>query len=263
MNEQNLLTLAEAKHATEFRVDGVPISLRDRVAPFSDICNFLGVTPVVNLDEDHCCAYVAAEAGTCVHHCGDRLEHIYVIASGIAKTMVPKENEHFIAGFFVPGEMLGIDGLDGLIYPNAIFALTDLLLLKVPYLVLLKHCKHYPEFDNALMRVFADRISGTTAFMEVMARAKADVKVAYFLSDLATRLGTACEPADHLDFAIPRRDIASYLGVAYETLSRILHDFCDLGIIAMSRSELTITDHALLQDICGGYAERLKIYQGK
>jgi CRP/FNR family transcriptional regulator len=247
MNKEKLFALAETEHTAEFGNDGPTIPPRYRAAPFSDVCHFLGIAPAADEDVGTCCAYVEAAASTFVHRCGDRLEHIYIVASGVAKTVVQRAEEDFIAGFFLPGDMLGLDGVDGLAHPSAIIAVTDLLLLKVPYPVLRKYCKQYQTFDKAMMRVFADRIAGTTAFMEVMARARSEVKVAYFLNSLAVRLGTSCEPAEHLDFRIPRRDIASYLGIAYETLSRILHDFCELGMINLTRSKLTITDHVLLQ----------------
>jgi CRP/FNR family transcriptional regulator len=257
MNASNAVSAIGMKNDVGNGMNGRATPTVYRPAPLSDVCHFLGIEPLAVQDEEIRCAYLVAMEGSCVHKRGDKLENIYIIASGIAKTVCRREEQDFIGGFFLPGDILGLDSVDAMTYLSTTTALTDLLVLSVPYQVLLSYCRQHAVFDLALVRIFADRIADTTAFMEVMARARAEVKVAYFLRAFALRMGTPERPLAEFDFGISRRDIAVYLGVAYETLSRTLREFSDAGIIAITRNKLTIIDHSFLKGMCVGFAERL------
>jgi CRP/FNR family transcriptional regulator len=249
--------MARVGRLTEGRSDNVTLPPVYRPAPFSDVCHYFGIDLGSERVEENRCAYLVAVAGTQVHQRGQRLENVYVVASGIAKSVYQEHGKEFITGFSFPGELLGLDGVDGLRYQSTVTALTDLLLLSIPYEVLLLYCRRYPAFDQALVRLFAGQMADIIGFTEVMARAKAEVRVAYFLRGLARRLGTTEKPLTEFDVGISRRDIARYLGIAYETLSRILRDFCTMGVIELSRSKLMITDYSVLQRMCDGYTDRL------
>lgn len=257
MGESNGVSLARSVGRAAASCSSLTLPPVYRVAPFSDVCHYFGIELGAERVEENRCAYLVAVAGTQVHQRGQRLENVYVVAAGIAKSVYQEHGKEFITGFSFHGELLGLDGVDGLMYQSTITALTDLLLLSIPYEVLMSYCRRYPVFDQALVSLFAGQMADIIGFTEVMARAKAEVRVAYFLRGLASRLGTTEEPLTEFNVGISRRDIAHYLGIAYETLSRILRDFCTIGMIEISRRKLMITDYSILERMCDGYPDRL------
>lgn len=81
----------------------------------------------------------------------------------------------------------------------------------------------------------------------VLGRRNAQERMAALLVDLGDRQGD--EQLVHL--AMPRNDIADYLGITFETVSRILRGFKDQGIIRLRAiSEIEILDRTALQDMC-------------
>lgn len=81
----------------------------------------------------------------------------------------------------------------------------------------------------------------------VLGRRSANERMAALLLDLADRQGG--EKLVHLP--MQRADIADYLGITFETVSRILRALKDQGIIRLrSISDIEILDLAALQDMC-------------
>jgi CRP/FNR family transcriptional regulator len=57
--------------------------------------------------------------------------------------------------------------------------------------------------------------------------------------------------AEEFNLTMPRQDIANYLGVAVETVSRLFATFQSEGIIDVDRRHITILDMPRLKDMVG------------
>jgi CRP/FNR family transcriptional regulator len=257
MNGPSSTSLSVVKPAVTCPAYEDVVAIRYQSAPFPDLCHFLKVMPVPKTARETNCMYTIAKAGTCIHRQGEILKNIYVVVSGAAKTSFVRDEDEFISGFALSGDIIGLDGVDGMTNVSTTIAVTDSLLLSVPYAELLKNCKDFPAFNRAMINIYADRIADTTLFMEVLAKARKEAKVAFFLTSWSIKLGTPGSLATDLDFILSRRDIADYLGIAYETLSRVLSEFCDMGMIQLSRNKLRIIDAIRLHRICSAYTEVL------
>jgi CRP/FNR family transcriptional regulator len=75
----------------------------------------------------------------------------------------------------------------------------------------------------------------------------ADARLAGFLLDLSTRLAKADGSIDRLRLAMPRADIANYLRLAPETVSRLFRRFRDEALLRVRGREIEITDRGRLQ----------------
>jgi CRP/FNR family transcriptional regulator len=74
----------------------------------------------------------------------------------------------------------------------------------------------------------------------------ADERIAAFLVDLARRLAVRGFSDSRFELTMPRTDIANYLRLAPETVSRIFRRFHDVGIIKVRRRQVEIVDHKRL-----------------
>jgi CRP/FNR family nitrogen fixation transcriptional regulator len=90
-------------------------------------------------------------------------------------------------------------------------------------------------------------LARTQSHLMVLGRRTANERMASLLLELVER------QADERSVYLPmqRNDIADYLGITFETVSRILRALKDQGIIRLrSVSEVEILDLAALQDMC-------------
>lgn len=170
----------------------------------------------------------------------DPLEVIHAVQTGCFKSYVIDESgrEHVLE-FHLPGDLIGLEGLySGRHRSNA------LALGKASVCVL--HCEdlsatlqQIPGLDRRLITLMSRDVANAQAMARYLS---AEERLAAFLLDLRARLARrGGSPAD-LVLDMPRRDIGNYLGLATETVSRILTQFRGQNYIAVARERIQITD---------------------
>jgi CRP/FNR family transcriptional regulator len=75
-----------------------------------------------------------------------------------------------------------------------------------------------------------------------MAAVAAEVRLARFLVQLSARMGACGQSPRRLLLRMSRRDIASHLGVAHETVSRSFGTLADWGYVSVNYREVEICD---------------------
>ena len=76
--------------------------------------------------------------------------------------------------------------------------------------------------------------------------------MAAFLIGLSRRLAARGFSADRFQLTMARTDIANYLRLAPETVSRVLKRFQDEGMLQVERRELELLDRSRLETMAGG-----------
>ncbi|MEE8464376.1 MAG: Crp/Fnr family transcriptional regulator [Gammaproteobacteria bacterium] len=189
----------------------------------------------------------AARADCHLVRAGDPCEQYCLPRSGALKAYrnTPDGREQ-VMGFYLPGELAGLDGLaDGRSQWNLV-TLEASSLCTVTHKNLIEAAGQVPELLNSLMR----RLSGDMLKAADLATgSSAEARLAGFLIDIARRIGDAC--LDGAVFCLPmsRQDIASYLALAPETISRLFARLRDDGLIDVDRKRLRILDHPGLSQI--------------
>lgn len=225
-----------------------------RCAPLSHLCNLLNVSYVDKTELSVTGYYVRHGAGDLIYQVDDPFMGIYIVAAGSAKTTLKYGSAETITGLFLPGEILGFEGIDGGAHTNAGVAVSELLLLWVPYSALIGYCRIYNDLEDAILKAFAQQIFDATVLMEVLARASATVKTAFFVLNLATRMGTYHEPVTELRLTLMRKDIALYVGMAYETFCRHLNGLEEKKLIRCDGNTIHIDDVQGLKEACKPYS---------
>jgi CRP/FNR family transcriptional regulator len=90
----------------------------------------------------------------------------------------------------------------------------------------------------------------------MLARKDADGRMASFLVNMSRQSQRLGKPDDVLYLTMTRQDIANYLGLAIETVSRTLRRFQDSGIINVIRRKIEINDMKCLLSIAGTQISR-------
>ncbi|MCP1727301.1 CRP/FNR family transcriptional regulator [Natronospira proteinivora] len=178
---------------------------------------------------------------------GDAMRSIYAVRSGTFKSYaVNREGEEQVIGFHLPGELVGLDAIHPDYHQCSVVALDTASACVLPFQQLSELASNIPGLQRQIMRLLSKEIS---AMVPLAGDHSAEERMATFLQDLAKRLGERGYSATDIHLAMSRRDIANYLRLATETVSRVLKKFQNKGWIAVDRRHLRILDQQALGEL--------------
>ena len=179
-------------------------------------------------------------AGEHLFRANDPFNAIYAVRSGCFKSyIVDSEGHEQVLGFHLPGELLGLDA----IYPEhhrcSAVALDTGSVCTLPYSQLTQLAARVPGLQSQIFRLLSKDISN---YVELAADHTADERLAGFLLSLSARFRRRGYSATRFRLIMPRRDIANYLRLATETISRVLARFQHNGLIQVERRDVELLD---------------------
>ncbi|MGC4029720.1 MAG: helix-turn-helix domain-containing protein [Steroidobacteraceae bacterium] len=182
---------------------------------------------------------------------GDMQAAVYVVRSGALKTVVgTADGEDCMLGFHLPGELVGLDALASGQHQCEAIALVNSQVCAIPYAGLAGLTAGEPELNRRLLGVFGGAQCGH-AHVQMLVRRQADERIAMFLLDMQQRYRRMGGTHAKIMLPMSREDVARYLGLALETVSRGLSRLQDLGIIAVAGRQIEVLDHAALTQLAG------------
>lgn len=183
-------------------------------------------------------------AGQLVYRKGCATRAVYVIERGSVKLeTVTREGRLVVNGFLFAGELLGADGMDAGVYPADAVALEETRLCALPSRELERLCMRIPELQKGLLARFAKalrvaRYGGAASRLE-----SAATRTLGFLRELHARQeGAEGRAAGRLYLPMTKQDIASYLCMSPECLSRSLRKLEQEGHIRNTRDGITLRE---------------------
>jgi CRP/FNR family transcriptional regulator len=191
---------------------------------------------------------VLADA-TLVHE-GQPFESLHLVSSGSFKhVQTDLEGYEQVLGFAIHGDLIGLDGLGRSSHTSSAVALEDSTVVVMPWRELLGLCKRLPALELLLHRATGTELLRRADTQYLMSAPISEVRVARFLLQLARRQSALGHSDRRLRLYMTRRDIASYLGVAHETVSRALTALAHSGCIGVSHRDIEIIDEAALREL--------------
>lgn len=179
------------------------------------------------------------KAGEHVFRKGDPFDAIAAVRAGTVKTYVnDADGNERVLGFHLPGEVIGLDGIDGQRYPCNAVALDTVMLCRFSFQRMSELAARLPGLQRQLFRLLSRDIGAATRLGN---DATADQRMAAFLLGLSQRLAARGFSATRFHLTMPRTDIGNHLRLAPETVSRVLKRFQDDGLVAIDRREVELT----------------------
>ncbi len=175
----------------------------------------------------------------------DAFNQIAAVRSGCFKSyVVNKDGSERVVGFHLPGEIIGLDAIHPGKHLANVVALDTSSVCSLPFSDMSRLAAELPGLQQQLFKVMSQRI-GEVA--NIAADRSADQKLALFLTELSRRFEARGYSAREFNLAMARSDIANYLRLATETVSRVLARFHRQGLINVNRKhiELLNTDALL------------------
>jgi CRP/FNR family transcriptional regulator len=182
-------------------------------------------------------------AGATLYHEGSAAESIYFVRAGTFKSYRTAEDGYEqVLGFTNRAEVLGFDAICLGHHPTGAVALEDASVYGVPVQDVFTLGQRLPALDRVLHLAVSTQLTRHEELADLMAPVAAEVRLARFLMQLSQRMAACGQSPRRFHLRMSRRDIARYLGVAHETVSRSFGALAQWGCVRVENREVEIVD---------------------
>lgn len=177
-------------------------------------------------------------AGAHIFREGDPFEAIAAVRAGTVKTyVVDAEGREHVLGFHLPGEVIGLNAIHADRYPCNAVALDTVQLCWFSFPRIAVLAARLPGLQQQLFRLLSRDIGQASLLAGDFT---ADQRMAAFFVSLSRRLSARGFSATRFQLTMSRTDIANYLRLAPETVSRVLRRFQDDGLLRIERRQVEL-----------------------
>ena len=174
---------------------------------------------------------------------GEPFESIYALRSGSIKSYLLNEGgEEHIVGFKMPGDLIGLNGINGKHYQNSARALETSSVCEIPFDKLEDLGRQIPDLSHHLIEIMSKEIQHEHHKVAMCTKMPADARLASIVFTLSERFQERGYSADEFNLTMSRNDLANLLGLAVETVSRLFTQFQEQGILQVERKHIRILD---------------------
>jgi len=179
-------------------------------------------------------------------HAGDRTEALYIIKCGSAKLyFVSEDGREQVVNFYMPGEVLGLDALG-----NGTHRSSAVVLERTTFCVIPLNClDRAPGSHHCLYELLSMELVRDQTIIGMVMKKDAEAKMAKFLVNLSRRYHDRGYSATRFNLKMKRSEIGSHLGIATETVSRMLSRFQELGLLEVERCYIRICNFRELENL--------------
>ena len=167
---------------------------------------------------------------------GDQCQSLFAIKSGSFRSYVSNSTgTEQIIGFYLPGELMGLDSFQSGHFTCSTVALETSAVCVLPFNMLNELCTQIPRLQLQVTRLLGKEIAADHNKIILLAHRSAQEKIATFLLMLSLRYVALGFSDTHFNLSMRRQDIANFLGLTIETVSRQLTDLAKDGIVIIKQ----------------------------
>jgi CRP/FNR family transcriptional regulator len=191
--------------------------------------------------------------GDVLYYPGQNFVNLYVVRFGhfLTRRDDPR-GERYITGFQMAGDLLGLDAIAYGEHVSTATALEYSEVCEMPYARLQSLMAEMPRMMEYFLQTMSQEILRDQSAIGFLGGLRADERLASLLVNLSARYAMRGLSPRRFALRMSRDDMARYLGLQLETVSRLLTRFRELGLIRLERRELDILDLNQLQAIAAG-----------
>ena len=184
---------------------------------------------------------------------GESFHSLYAIRTGFFKTTVASQDgRDQVTGFFMSGELIGMDGICTHSHSCDAVALEDSEVCELPFGHMEALSKEIPSIQTHFFRLMSREIVRDQGVMLLLGNMRAEERIAAFLLNLSQRLHHRGFAANDFILRMSREEIGSYLGLKLETGSRTLSRFHQEGLIVVEHKHIRLLKPELLNQMVSG-----------
>jgi len=196
-------------------------------------------------------------------HQGDHFQSVFAVRAGSVKTYsVTDDGSEQITGFYMPGELVGLDAISDEQHPCTAKALETTSYCEIPFSQLEHLSGELPSLRRQFLKIMSKEITHDANLLMLLGKKTAEERLASLLLSLSSRLQKRGFSSTEFNLSMSRNDIANYLGLAVETISRLLTRFQEQNLIKVEGKFIQLLDMNLLKAMvsdCSGSKKKPNI----
>jgi len=173
----------------------------------------------------------------------DDFTSIYAVRSGALKTYtVTEDGREQVTGFYLPGELFGMDGMGSNRHTDSAKALETSAICEIPFAQLQNLSTQISGLQRNIFQVIGKGINYDRQLITLLSKNSAEERIASLLVSISARNSRRKLSSSAFHLPMSRTDIANYLGLTVETVSRIFSRFQKQELMAVDNKDVTILD---------------------
>ncbi|HLA75462.1 MAG TPA: helix-turn-helix domain-containing protein [Gammaproteobacteria bacterium] len=190
--------------------------------------------------------------GEHLYRVGDPFQALYAVRSGFFKTLhLGGNGREKIVGFYMPGEVLGMDAISIDRHQYSTMALEDSIVCDIPFAELEHLIGVIPSLQYHFHRLMSGDINAGKRHMLLLDNTRAEERLAGFLLSLSQRFAARGYSPTQFNLRMTREEIGNYLGLTIETISRLFSRLQKEGLVNVQNREVKINDLVKLRGMVG------------
>jgi CRP/FNR family transcriptional regulator len=182
-------------------------------------------------------------AGTSLYLEGAKARAIYIVQAGTFKTFRSTDDGYEqVVGFAGRSDVLGFDALSLGHHPTCAVALDESSVYVLSLTDLYSLAERAPALDHTLRMAMSSQLQRFADLVELKSAVSAEARLGRFLLQYAQKMMAQGQSSRRLYLRMSRRDIASYLGITHETVSRAFTNLARAHYVTVARREVEILD---------------------
>ena len=193
---------------------------------------------------------IAVPNGQTLYCHGDTASNLYVVKRSRFKIMTPLcGHDTHISGFRMPGDLVGACGLNGGHYAFTNQALSRSMVCRLPFDRLREAQLKQPVLAQGLLQAIAHQAAQAQR-QTTRTNLPALVRFGLLILDICTHHKKRNLSGTEFELPIPRTDIADFLALTPETISRLVSSLIERQILMFKSKTVRILDHHALEHAC-------------
>lgn len=193
--------------------------------------------------------------GEHLYRAADEFDAVYAVRSGALKTYsVSEDGEEQVTGFYLPGEIVGMDGISTARHVSSAKALETASVCEIPFDRLEFLSSRIPSLQHHFFSLMSREIQADRELHLLVSKKSADDRIAALLLSISARHKLRGLSATTFRLPMSRYDIANYLGLAVETVSRTFTRFQQQHVLRVDGREVEILNRGAL---CGAAPQEI------
>ncbi len=182
---------------------------------------------------------------------GDPSEMVYLLKKGRVKiSRVSPEGREVTLSILEPGEIFGeVDAMDAVPRESIVQALEPVLVCQIQRRDFDRYLQTYPEVGGKVIKVMRGRLRQLETRVSDLVFKSAPARLASLLLELGETMGVTDNGSTYLPLRLTHQNLANLIGTSRETVSTLMVQFGQHGLIAQEHRYIRILDKAKLKTV--------------
>ncbi|ROQ20671.1 MULTISPECIES: fumarate/nitrate reduction transcriptional regulator Fnr [Marinimicrobium] len=188
--------------------------------------------------------------GEHLYRAEDPFDALFAIRSGAVKaSTLNEQGEEQVTGFYLPGELVGLDGIADNRYTNTVVALETSSICEIPFEQVEDLSLKIPSLQRNVFQLLSREITQDQQLISLLSKSSAEERVATLLLSLSSRHQRRKLSPTAFRLPMSRTDIGNFLGLTIETISRVFSRLQQQKVLSVDKKEIHILDMEQLRQL--------------